>query len=299
MPTRNKRNSFEPAHFRVQSFGLQANPRLPIVSLSLTQNPLPEPESSFEPAAAQQPPPRDPVWTGWDVAMIAVVAVLGIFVFGSLIGIGFAAIHHGLPRNSAMALRLILAAQVLSYLLVLWFMHHLVVKHYHVDFDQAVHWHSPSGNWYRWLAAGIMLAFAVQLFSMLLPIPRTLPIDRYFQTRGAAYMMAIFGISMAPLVEELFFRGFLYPVLARRLGIAGGVVLTAMAFAFMHASQLASAWAPLLILFIVGAAFTIVRVVTGSVARTFLMHVGYNLTLFTLLYIATDRFQHMEKLLQR
>ncbi len=251
------------------------------------------------PLSAPQPPHRDPVWTGWDVVMIGVVAIVGIFIFGSLLGLGFALAHRALPTAPARALRIVLIAQVLSYCAVLWYMRHLVVEHYHSRFDGAVRWHWPRANWFTWIAAGFLLAVLVEMISALLPIPRTLPIDRYFQNRTAAWMMCVFGVSMAPLVEELFFRGFLYPVLARRLGIAGGAVSTAVAFALMHASQLANAWAPLLILFLVGLVFTLVRVFKNAVAPTFLMHVGYNLTLFTMLYFATDHFRHMEKLLQQ
>jgi membrane protease YdiL (CAAX protease family) len=163
-----------------------------------------------------------------------------------------------------------------------------------------VRWQWPQEHrWLAYLLGGMALAVVVQLVSVLLPIPKTLPIDRYFQNRSAAYIMSLFGVSMAPLVEELFFRGFLYPVLARRLGIAVGVVLTAFGFALVHASQLASAWAPLLILFLVGLVFTVVRVVTRNVAPGFLMHVGYNFMLFAMLYIATDHFRHMERMLQQ
>jgi membrane protease YdiL (CAAX protease family) len=76
-------------------------------------------------------------------------------------------------------------------------------------------------------------------------------------------------------------------------------VLTAFGFALVHASQLASAWAPLLVLFMVGLVFTLVRVITRSVAPGFLMHVGYNFMLFAMLYVATDHFRHMERMLQQ
>lgn len=231
--------------------------------------------------------------------MIVAIALAGMLISGSLISVGLAATHHRMLRDSAAALPAILASQALAYLVVLWFMRHLVVDRYHRNFDDAVRWHWPGGNWYSYIAAGVLLAVAVQLTSSLLPIPRTLPIDRYFQNRGSAWLMSIFGVTMAPLVEELFFRGFLYPVLARRMGMTVGVLLTAIAFAFMHASQLASAWAPLLMLFLVGLVLTLVRVWTRSVARGFLIHAGYNLTLFTLLFLATDHFRHMEKLLQQ
>ena len=245
-------------------------------------------------------PPRDPAWSGWDVVMILVIAVLGLFVFGTMISVALTATHHSVPASSPTMLRVMLLAQALSYVAVLLFMHALVVRHYHRRFADAVRWHWPREHrWLAYLLGGMALAVVVQLVSVLLPIPKTLPIDKYFQSRSAAYIMSIFGISMAPLVEELFFRGFLYPVLARRLGIAFGVVLTALGFALVHASQLSSAWAPLLVLFMVGLVFTVVRVVTRNVAPGFLMHVGYNFMLFAMLYIATDRFRHMERMLQQ
>ena len=268
------------------------------IRVSTHDNPFPEAQPPLEMPPA--PPPRDPIWNGWDVVMILVVALLGIFSFGTLIGLALWATHHRLVAASPAMVRVMLLAQALSYIVVLLFMRELVVRHYHRSFAEAVHWQWPRE--YRWLAflvGGMVLAVAVELISALLPIPKTLPIDRYFQNRSVAYIMALFGISMAPLVEELFFRGFLYPVLARRLGIAIGVALTAFAFALVHASQLANAWAPLLVLFVVGLVLTLVRVKTRNVAPGFLMHVGYNFMLFAMLYVATDHFRHMERMLQQ
>src|SRR5437879_9704329 len=85
--------------------------------------------------------------------------------------------------------------------------------------------------------------------------------------------MSIFAVTLAPLMEELFFRGFLYPVLARRLGVGSGIFLTSAAFAVLHGAQLKYSWA-VLIIFLVGLALTIVRAVTKSVAACFLLHVG-------------------------
>jgi hypothetical protein len=146
------------------------------------------------------------------------------------------------------------------------------------------------------MALGVALALLVQSASALLPIPKSLPIDRYFRDMLGAYLMAAFGLTFAPLVEELFFRGFLYPALARRWGLAAGVVVTSALFAMIHASQLAHAWAPLLLLFFVGIVLTVVRARTHSVATTLLIHVGYNGTLFGMLYLASEHFRHFEKL---
>jgi membrane protease YdiL (CAAX protease family) len=264
---------------------------------------LSSPDSPFPEVQPPQvelpaPPPRDPVWSGWDVVMILVVAILGILVFGGIISAGLATTHHVVQGAAAIVLGVVV--QCLSYCVVVLFMRGLVVRHYHRGFAEAVHWRWPGEH--RWLVfavAGMALSLVVELVSSRLPIPRTLPIDKYFQGRGAVYALSLFGISMAPLVEELFFRGFLYPVLARRMGIPLAVPFTALAFALVHALQLGFAWAPILMLFIVGLVLTIVRVVTANVVPGFLMHVGYNFMLFAMLYIATDHFRHMERMLQQ
>ena len=266
--------------------------------MSLSTNPLPEPQVPLDTEPAPLPS-REPVWNGWDVMAIVVVAILGIFLFGTAIGVVLS-FTGGLPAaKSPQAIRIILVSQFLAYLLVLLAMRAIITRQYHRPFTEAVRWRWPERGWPAYLLGGVFLAVAVQLISTLLPIPKSLPIDRYFQDRTSAYIMTFFGVSMAPLVEELFFRGFLFPLLARRLGLAAGVLLTAAGFALIHASQLASAWAPLLILFVVGLALTLIRVRAQSVACSFLMHVGYNATLFTTLYIATDRFRHLEKLIRQ
>jgi membrane protease YdiL (CAAX protease family) len=53
-----------------------------------------------------------------------------------------------------------------------------------------------------------------------------------------------------------------------------------------------------LVVFLVGLALTIARAVTKSVAPGFLMHVAYNGTISVLIFVATDRFRHLERLSQ-
>jgi membrane protease YdiL (CAAX protease family) len=109
-----------------------------------------------------------------------------------------------------------------------------------------------------------------------------------------AYLTAAFAITIGPLMEELFFRGFLYPVLARRLGAVWGILLTALPFGLMHYLQYRS-WSAVLIIILVGVVLTTVRAITKSVASSFLAHVGYNGTLMLIAAVATDGFRHMEK----
>jgi membrane protease YdiL (CAAX protease family) len=107
--------------------------------------------------------------------------------------------------------------------------------------------------------------------------------------------MAAFGVTLAPLLEELFFRGLLYPLLRRAFGLTMAVIVTAAGFAAIHGTQLGYAWAPILSIFLVGVVFTAARARTNSVAVSFLMHCGYNFALFTLLWLASDHYRHLEK----
>jgi membrane protease YdiL (CAAX protease family) len=106
-----------------------------------------------------------------------------------------------------------------------------------------------------------------------------MPMEEFLSTPIAAFMTGVLAISLGPLMEELFFRGFLYPVVARRFGMISGVVATSIAFGFIHAAQLAFAWGLVFIIFLVGAVLTIVRAKTRSVGSSLLVHVAYNSTL--------------------
>jgi hypothetical protein len=126
-------------------------------------------------------------------------------------------------------------------------------------------------------------------------MPKTTPFDQFFTRPSDAYLVAAFAVTLGPLMEELFFRGFLYPVLARRTGAAAGVLITGVLFGLIHSPQYGYSWAAVLIVCMVGVVLTTVRAVTKSVASSFLAHVGYNGILLLLTAWATDGFRHMDK----
>lgn len=269
--------------------------------MSSFQNPWPDPGSlpPFPEAPLQARPDENPPWSGWDVLQIAVLTIASVMFFLLLV----AAAAQRLLNPHAEFLDVIkqplvtVAAQLLSYLVVLAFMVTVIKRAPGRDFWREIRWKWPSA-WGAYLAAGVLLSVGLQAFAHLLPMPRELPIDRFFQTKQEAWALAIFGMTLAPLMEELFFRGFLYPVLLRRIGVVGAVVLTAAGFGLIHAPQLGRAWGPVLVIFLVGLTLTITRAVTKSVVPGFLMHVAYNGTISVLIFVGTDGFRHLEKLSQ-
>jgi membrane protease YdiL (CAAX protease family) len=261
------------------------------------------------PVAEPQAPQREP-WELSDVLLIAVVFVLALFActFATLIiaasrnvdGISLQQLAH--QDNKAISalgndVRLNLPAQAAAYLLTLWAMATLARRRYRTAFGRAISWQWPAAVWPRYVLAGTLLWLAVIGLSRVLPNPKEqVPIEQAFQSTAAAYVLAIFGITLGPLMEELFFRGMLYPALARRVGMTASIVITALFFALLHASQLGNSWSPLLIIFVVGVVLTVIRARSGSVAAGTIAHAAYNSALFTAIYFSTGHFHNLEQL---
>jgi membrane protease YdiL (CAAX protease family) len=243
----------------------------------------------------------DPPWTGWNVATLAVVS-FSTLVF-CMMGVAYLAQRIFYPQTAfGLVIEspvIIVTGQLIAYLLILLYMYSILAHRLHGSFWRNVRWNWPEGTaCFFYILGGAVLALSLQGVSHFLPMPKELPIDQFFRTPAEAFLVTSFGVSLAPLMEELFFRGFLYPVLARNLGKVVAVVLTALSFGLLHAPQLGRAWAPVLIVVLVGLALTITRAITRSVGASFLVHVAYNATLSLMIFVSTDGFRQLDKLTQ-
>jgi len=189
---------------------------------------------------------------------------------------------------------LTLLSELLTYVAVALYMILLVEGKYRARFWQAIRWNWPGMAGVSLVGIGVLM-LGLDLLGRFLPMPKSTPFDQFFAHRSDAYLTAVFAVTLGPLMEELFFRGFLYPIIARRMGIFWGIILTALPFGLIHFVQYGNSWGAVLIIFLVGVVLTAVRAKTNSVASSFLAHVGYNGTLMVLAIWATDGFRHMEK----
>ena len=128
----------------------------------------------------------------------------------------------------------------------------------------------------QYVAGGAVLAVVISFAGGFLNSKETLPIEELLKARVSILLFGILGVLVAPLVEETIFRGFLYPVIARRLGIAAGIAITGTLFGLMHAAQLWGGWGQIALLILVGVVLTWVRARTGTVAASYFVHLGYN-----------------------
>ena len=265
---------------------------------------MPEPFPQVTPPAVELAPPasfsvpvapRDPVWNGWDVLLLAFLTIVAVIVaeFVTAIAAWIFIYRHESFRDLVQRPALDLLGEGLGYIPVAAFMIFLVEGKYRTPFWKAIKWNWPGRSALKWIGVGV-LTVAIDLIGRYLPMPKSSPFEQFFATPGDAYLMAAFAVTLGPLMEELFFRGFLYPVLARWTGVAPAILLTALPFGLLHYLQYRS-WSAVLLIMLVGVVLGIVREVTNSVGASFLVHVGYNGTLMVLAAMATDGFRHMEK----
>jgi membrane protease YdiL (CAAX protease family) len=163
---------------------------------------------------------------------------------------------------------------------------------------------------------GIALGFASQAVSTLLPVPKEMPIEEVFKTPGIIWILTLFGVVVAPMFEELVFRGFLLPAIAIAIdyftlprtnnreqdldtltrwrssdtfttnSLIYASVVTSLGFAAIHAPQLGT----------VSMVLCFIRIRTRSLAASTVVHACYNASVFIALFVATDGYRHMDKL---
>ena len=119
------------------------------------------------------------------------------------------------------------------------------------------------------------------------PIDSTL--KELLQDRPSLVLVGLFAVTAGPVCEELAFRGFIMPLLARSFGIAAGIILTAIPFALLHGPEYSWAWQYLALLTLVGCAFGWVRYRSGSTAIAAVMHAAYNFA-FMVAYAYSNPF---------
>lgn len=247
---------------------------------------------------------EDPPWSGWYVIAIVLV-MLGTLMI-SLRVVGGLVQHMMFPHTPVMQVMnfplVAFGSQMLAYVLTFGFMFATATRNTSAGFLTAVRWNWPRA-WALYLLLGVVFCIALQFLANALPMPHKIEMDLFFQTPLRAWILSIFGMSLVPLFEEMLFRGFLYPVLARRLGLILAVILTAVPFVMIHVPQLVdpkmsfkSSWGAILVISIIGFALTIVRAVKKSVAAGVLMHMAYNGFTSVLAIISTGGFRHLERI---
>ncbi len=112
--------------------------------------------------------------------------------------------------------------------------------------------------------------------SLLLPSRET-AFDRLLQiSPHVRIVIALLAVGTAPLVEELVYRGILYPTLQLRLGRARAVVFVTLLFAVVHYPQYSASTLILVAVTVLSFVITMIRAYTGQLLPCVVTHLVYN-----------------------
>ena len=248
--------------------------------------PPPPPETPPPPAP---PPERVPFWGYHDLFMF-----IGLFV-GSLVAAfavvsGFLALFRIEVKNDLWRL---LPAQFLAYLFLFLSLWMLFRAQYNRPFWRSLGWTDLPLRTTVIIAYGVLLAFTVGVVSRLLQTPDVpTPMTKMLSDRSSIILVAVFGVTVGPLCEELIFRGFLQPLFTRNLGTAGGILAAAVPFGLLHLQEYGNSWRHGVLITMAGAAFGWMRWRTGSTKASTLMHAAYNGTFFLALLLQPKNLPH-------
>lgn len=132
-----------------------------------------------------------------------------------------------------------------------------------------------------WIVLGIasFMAFSY-LYGRLAGNVEQTTLDELGADRGplALVMVGLLVVVLAPIVEEVFFRGFFYGALRTRLGVARAALITAAVFGGVHAGTGVKAVPPLMFL---GLVFCLLYERTGSLFPPIALHALVNTTAYS------------------
>ena len=215
-----------------------------------------------------------------------------------------------------------LGVEAATYVLTLIAAFYLFPLVWKKPFLRGIHWNGLAARrwWPRLLSIGIALSVLAQFGEHFVKEPKSPEIEKLMHTPAGAWSVMLLGTLLAPVMEEIAFRGFLLPSLAiaydwlsldrtpaaiRRWSSTSnlsnpaflfGAFFSSLLFAGIHAPQLEYAWGPVALLFLVSLVLSAVRVRLHSVACSTLVHLTYNSTIFVAALIATGGFRHLERL---
>jgi membrane protease YdiL (CAAX protease family) len=139
-----------------------------------------------------------------------------------------------------------------------------------------------ASDWWVVLAGvGVFLVATVMIYPLVhLANAHQQVVDDLEKASGAKLaVFAVIAVIVAPVCEELLFRGLLLQALRRRISPEGAVIVQALAFALAHPmlSPTVGDLAVVPALFLLGAISGVVAVRRGDLSRSIMLHVGFNL----------------------
>lgn len=207
-------------------------------------------------------------WGLKDLLLIFIMTIISYYIIGFIIG--FILMLFGLERNTT---RLIVNNLFYIIFCIAIFLNIGVVYNREIFKSLALqHPKKLSLFFIPIIAVGLFYFF--KLFPEISKEP---PMGQYLVTKLDTSVHIIAAVMLAPFTEEIVWRGYIFPIIKKKAGIAVAIFSITIFFTLTHAWQLFGAWPILIKVFIGAFIFTIIRAVTNSTSAAILLHFSYNL----------------------
>jgi hypothetical protein len=244
------------------------------------------------PEAPPPPPPepeRYPFWGYLDLLFFAGLVIPSMLIGWAVVKAGMFLFHIHALRVSEL-----LSEQFLGYGILFCGLLLMFRIEYHRPFWRSLGWTRASLPFLWNVICGLAAASLVAVMGYLIHTPNvSTPLTDMMQDRTSVILLAVFGVTLGPLCEELAFRGFLQPLLVRSLGAVPGILAVAIPFGLLHFQEYGNSWRHAALIALAGASFGWMRQATGSTRAATIMHASYNALFFFVLFAQRRELPHI------
>ena len=233
----------------------------------MEESPVPQQEPSFQ-------------WEVHDVIAFVAFSAATVFFLPGAVLLVLRQFQPGLQVENLSGVQQILI-QALMDLMLVGFIIFLVAAVHRMPILRALYLvHNQTLHIGRLISSGAFLAVTVLVISSFFPTPSESPLEKLLTTTSSVVLFVVFGIALAPLFEEIIFRGFIFSALTDLSGAKVAVPVTTVLFAALHVTQLRGNWPAVAVILLVGYVLTVVRQRTNSVIPSVIIHTAYNSMIF-------------------
>lgn len=232
--------------------------------------------------------PGGPKWSLWDVGLVLIALFALIPLSWALRNVIRTAVLSLNLRGADLQSMLLFAGTLVQALVMILAVIILTRRKGAKSRDLGFIWRNPVRNILTGIALGLTLVLGVAglgaLISYVVGPPPPQDVERFLGgvKTGRDLLLPFLSISvLAPLSEELYFRGMAYPALKARFGFGSGLVLSALFFGAMHMD--------LYRLIPIGAGGLVLAYFyerTGTLLTTMVAHSTWNTLMLLTMYIA-------------
>jgi len=149
------------------------------------------------------------------------------------------------------------------------------------------------------VALGLFFALCSSTITVMRQVQPQTPLNEIVEATQSIHLILIFlfvAVCIAPLIEEIIFRGYFFRVLEEWIGVQKTVYVIALTFALLHVGQYWGDWLAILMVTVLGFTLTLLRAWSGSTMASVITHYVYNgsVTIIPIIMIAISNPAYLE-----